>query len=97
MNRTSPNLSIWDAQSCHRVNLKRKLTMEKLNDPDRFISVKDTAELIGVSVSTVRRLIERSDFPNTFKITESRIGLLESEVKRWMEETYRKGQAANDN
>ena len=71
--------------------------MEELNNPERFISMKDTAELIGVSVSTVRRLIERRDFPNTFKITESRIGLLESEVRKWMKETYEKGQAANDN
>jgi predicted DNA-binding transcriptional regulator AlpA len=71
--------------------------MEELNNPERFISMKDAAELIGVSVSTVRRLIERSDFPNTFKITESRIGLLESEVRQWMKETYEKGQAANDN
>ena len=71
--------------------------MEKPNEPERFISIKDTADFIGVSVSTVRRLIERGDFPNTFKITESRIGLLESEVKQWMKDTYEKGQAANDN
>ena len=71
--------------------------MQKMKESDRFISIKHAAELIGVSVSTVRRLIERSDFPNTFKITESRIGLLESEVRQWMEETYKKGQAANDN
>lgn len=77
--------------------LEKDLVMEKLNESDRFISIGVTAELIGVSVSTVRRLIERSDFPNTFKITESRIGLLESEVKQWMKETYEKGQAANDN
>jgi excisionase family DNA binding protein len=71
--------------------------MQKMEESDCFISIKHAAELIGVSVSTVRRLIERSDFPNTFKITESRIGLLESEVKQWMEETYKRGQAANDN
>ena len=71
--------------------------MEKLNELDRFISIGGTAELIGVSVSTVRRLIERGDFPNTFKITESRIGLLESEVRQWMKKTYEKGQASNDN
>lgn len=71
--------------------------MQKMEESDCFISIKHAAELIGVSVSTVRRLIESSDFPNTFKITESRIGLLESEVKQWMEETYKRGQAANDN
>lgn len=71
--------------------------MQKMEESDCFISIKHAAELIGVSVSTVRRLIERSDFPNTFKITDSRIGLLESEVKQWMEKTYKRGQAANDN
>ena len=67
---------------------------EKLN---RFISIRDAAELVGVSVSTIRRLIEKEKFPQTFKITESRIGLLESEVRDWMANVYKKGQAANDN
>ncbi len=43
--------------------------------------------MIGVSTSTIRRLIEAGNFPRPFKITESRIGLLESEVKQWMKET----------
>ena len=71
--------------------------MQKMKESDCFISIKHAAELIGVSVSTVRSLSERKDFPNPFKITESRIGLLESEVKQWMKETYEKGRAANDN
>ena len=69
--------------------------MEKENL--KFVSIKHAAEMIGVSNSTIRRLIDRGNFPQPFNITESRIGLLEGEVRQWMKETYEKGQAANDN
>lgn len=71
--------------------------MKKLETNDRFITTREAAEIVGLSISTVRRLIASGDFPKTFKITQSRIGLLESEVRHWMENVANGRGAANDN
>lgn len=71
--------------------------MENHKTAFRFVSINTAAEMIGVSASTVRRLIDSGNFPKPFHVTENRIVLLESDIHSWMAEVYQNREAANDN
>jgi predicted DNA-binding transcriptional regulator AlpA len=54
--------------------------------PDRLITERSTAEILGVSVDTLRRLNRRGEGPTRRKISPRRVGYKLSEV-----EAYRDG------
>ncbi|MCF3932894.1 AlpA family phage regulatory protein [Acuticoccus sp. M5D2P5] len=59
------------------------------DDPShwRILSPKQTAEKIGVSSTTLERIVADRDtqFPSAVRITERRIGYLEHEVAAWIQ------------
>jgi predicted DNA-binding transcriptional regulator AlpA len=54
--------------------------------PDRLISERTTAEILGISPDTLRRLSHRGEGPTRRKISPRRVGYKTSEV-----EAYRDG------
>ena len=52
----------------------------------KVLSIRAAADMAGISVSTLKRLMAGGAFPHKFQITERRIGFLESEVSAWISE-----------
>ena len=56
--------------------------MNQENRP--FLSIKEVSELLGISVSTINRLIKRGEFPPKIKISPRRIVFMKREVDEWV-------------
>ena len=56
--------------------------MNQENRP--FLSIKEVSELLGISVSTINRLIKRGDFPQKIKISPKRIIFMKREIDEWI-------------
>ena len=56
---------------------------EQISLNDGYLSVKQTAELCGISRTTIQRLIEKNQFPPSHNITESRKVWFESDIEEW--------------
>ena len=50
-----------------------------------FLSIKEVSNLIGISVSTINRGVEKGTFPPKHKLSIQRIGLLKYQVDKWIE------------
>lgn len=57
---------------------------------DRLLSITELAELLGVSVATVRWWLHQGTAPDYFKIGR-RVKFRESDVERWLEARRRSG------
>ena len=56
--------------------------MNQENRP--FLNIKEVSELLGISVSTINRLIKRGDFPPKIKISPKRMIFMKREVDEWI-------------
>ena len=50
-----------------------------------ILTIKETSDLIGISVSTINRLIKQGKFPQKRKLSIKRIGFLRYEIDQWIE------------
>ena len=50
-----------------------------------ILTIKETSDLIGISVSTINRLIKKGKFPQKRKLSTKRIGFLRYEIDQWIE------------
>ncbi len=50
-----------------------------------ILTIKETSDLIGISVSTINRLIKQGKFPQKRKLSTKRIGFLRYEIYQWIE------------
>ena len=50
-----------------------------------ILTIKETSDLIGISVSTINRLIKQGKFPQKRKLSKKRIGFLRYEIDQWIE------------
>ena len=50
-----------------------------------FLNIKEVSELLGISVSTINRLIKKGQFPQKRKLSTKRIGFLRYEIDQWIE------------
>ena len=51
-----------------------------------FLTIKEVSELIGLSVSTINRLIKKGIFPNKIKLSTRRMVFVKKEIDEWIEE-----------
>jgi len=57
-----------------------------MNAPNRpFLTMKEVSDLLGISVSTINRLIKRGDFPLKVKLSPRRIVFMKKEIEEWIE------------
>ena len=54
-----------------------------------ILTIKETSDLIGISVSTINRLIKQGKFPQKRKLSTKRIGFLRYEIDQWIEDKER--------
>ena len=50
-----------------------------------FLSIKEVSNLIGISVSTINREVEKGTFPPKHKLSAQRVGFLKYEIDQWIE------------
>ena len=49
-----------------------------------FITIKEVSKLIGLSVSTINRLVKKRDFPSKVKISPRRMVFMKKEIEEWI-------------
>ena len=49
-----------------------------------FLNIKEVSELLGISVSTINRLIKRGEFPPKVKISPRRMVFMKYEIREWI-------------
>ena len=49
-----------------------------------FLTIKEVSKLIGLSVSTINRLVKKGDFPSKVKISPRRMVFMIKEIQEWI-------------
>ena len=58
-----------------------------INQENRpFLTIKEVSTLLGISVSTINRLVTKEDFPRKIKISPRRIFFMKKEIDDWINE-----------
>ena len=50
-----------------------------------FLNIKEVSELLGISVSTINRLIKRGEFPPKIKISSRRMVFMKNHIEEWID------------
>ena len=50
-----------------------------------FLTIKEVSKLIGLSVSTINRLIKKGEFPSKVKLSPRRIVFMRYEIQEWID------------
>ena len=57
-----------------------------MNAPNRpFLTMKEVSDLLGISISTINRLIKRGKFPPKVKLSPRRMVFMKREIDEWIE------------
>ena len=51
----------------------------------QFLSIKEVSNIIGISVSTINRQVEKGTFPPKHKLSTKRIGFLKYQIDQWID------------
>ena len=57
--------------------------MSKDNSP--FFTIQEVSEFLGISTSTINRLVKKGDFPPKVKISPRRIVFMKKEIDDWID------------
>ena len=57
--------------------------MNKYNSP--FFTIQEVSEFLGISTSTINRLVKKGDFPPKVKISPRRIVFMKKEIDDWID------------
>ena len=57
--------------------------MNKDNSP--FFTIQEVSEFLGISTSTINRLVKKGDFPPKVKISPRRIVFMKKEIDDWID------------
>ncbi len=49
-----------------------------------FLTIKEVSKLIGLSASTINRLVKKGDFPSKVKISPRRMVFMKKELEGWI-------------
>ena len=55
-----------------------------------FLNIKEVSELLGISVSTINRLVKKGDFPSKIKLSPGRKVFIKKEIEEWIRAKQRK-------
>ena len=50
-----------------------------------FLTIKEVSELLGISVSTINRLVKKGDFPSKIKLSPGRKVFMKYQINEWIE------------
>ena len=51
-----------------------------------FLTIQEVSELLGISVSTINRLIKNNEFPQKIKLSPGRKVFWKKEIQEWIGE-----------
>ena len=54
-----------------------------------FLTIKEVSKLLGISVSTINRLIKKEEFPPKIKISPRRMVFMKYQIYQWIQEKDR--------
>ena len=57
----------------------------KKQENSPFVNIKEVSELLGISVSTINRLIKRGEFPPKIKISPRRTIFMKNQIVQWID------------
>ena len=57
--------------------------MNSQNRP--FLNIKEVSNLLGISISTINRLIKKGDFPSKIKLSPGRKVFMKFQINEWIE------------
>ena len=49
-----------------------------------FLNIQEVSELIGISISTINRLVKKGDFPLKVKISPGRKVFMKYQIQEWI-------------
>ena len=56
-----------------------------MNSQERpFLTIKEVSKLLGISVSTINRLIKKGGFPNKKQLSPRRFAFMKVEIQEWI-------------
>ena len=50
-----------------------------------FLTIKEVSKLLGISVSTINRLIKKGDFPSKITLSPGRKVFMKFQIDKWIE------------
>jgi len=50
-----------------------------------FLTIKEVSNLIGLSVSTINRLVKKKEFPPKRKLSPKRIIFMKHQIQEWID------------
>ena len=50
-----------------------------------FFTIQEVSEFLGISTSTINRLVKKGDFPPKVKISPRRIVFMKKEIDDWID------------
>ena len=57
-----------------------------MNSENRpFMTIKEVSELLGISISTINRLVKRGEFPPKKKLSPGRIVFMKYQIHEWID------------
>ena len=57
-----------------------------INQENRpFLTIKEVSNILGISVSTINRLIKRGEFPDKKKLSSRRFAFMKVEIQEWID------------
>ena len=57
-----------------------------INQENRpFLTIKEVSNLLGISISTINRLIKKGDFPPKIKLSPGRKVFMKKEIEVWID------------
>ena len=57
--------------------------MNTQNSP--FFTIQEVSEFLGISISTINRLVKEGDFPPKVKLSPRRMVFIKREIDEWIE------------
>ena len=57
--------------------------MNTQNSP--FFTIQEVSEFLGISISTINRLVKEGDFPRKVKLSPRRMVFMKREIDEWIE------------
>ena len=68
-----------------------------MNPQERpFLTIKEVSKLLGISVSTINRLIKKGEFPSKKQLSPRRLVFMKCEINQWIKSKQVKMKPKND-
>ena len=56
-----------------------------MNSQERpFLTIKEVSKLLGISVSTINRLIKKEEFPSKKQLSPRRFAFMRDDIEKWI-------------